>query len=730
MSIYDEQIRERIKSDADNFTNSFVNLSSVVMGDIPALDLAAGVRSKTAIEEILKFFHISSTEIPDNITDINEQMDYLLNPVGVMRRMIKLTDDWHVKAIGVTLATFKDSGDVVALIPHKLSGYDYYDVVNMKYVHVTRKVAMNINEDAITIYKPLPMTKITPKIFLRFCLQSLSVSDFVIMAILMLAVILIGLLTPYMTNQLFKSSLYGGDGGIIIPAAVMLIGTGISSTLFSASQKIASSRINTRSNLAVSAAMMARLLSLPANFFRDKNSGEISQRLASAEGICAMIINSCFTTSLTSLFSLVYIGQIFIYAPSLVLPAVIIILVTLMVSVLTSFANLRISKKIMEYEAEKSGLTFSLIRGVPKLKLSGSERRAFSKWSDVYAKRAKLTYSPPLLVKFSGVLSILISSVGMVAMYFFAVKGNVNMPDYMAFNAAYGQVSGAFTALTGTALAIANIAVQFNFMKPIMNAIPETAKGKKIITHLSGGIDINNVVFRYNEGMHLVLDDISLKIHSGQYVAIVGATGCGKSTLMRILLGFEKPDKGAVYYDQQDLTNIELKSLRKYIGVVTQNGRLFQGDIFSNIAISAPHLTLAEAWKVAELAGIADDIRAMPMGMHTIISEGDGGLSGGQKQRLMIARAIAPKPKILMLDEATSALDNITQKHVSDALAELKCTRIVIAHRLSTIKQATRIIVLDGGKIAEDGTYDELILQNGLFADLVKRQMLSKNENN
>ena len=221
-----------------------------------------------------------------------------------------------------------------------------------------------------------------------------------------------------------------------------------------------------------------------------------------------------------------------------------------------------------------------------------------------------------------------------------------------------------------------------------------------------------------------VIDDLSLKIRPGQYVAIVGATGCGKSTLMRLLLGFETPQKGAVYYDGKDLNTIDLKSLRRRTGVVMQDGKLFSGDIYSNIVISAPWLTVDDAWEAAELAGVAEDIRRMPMGMHTLISEGSGGISGGQRQRLMIARAVAPKPRILMFDEATSALDNLTQKQVSQSLESLKCTRIVIAHRLSTIRQCDRIILLEGGKIAEDGTYDQLIALGGRFARLVERQRI------
>jgi ABC-type bacteriocin/lantibiotic exporter with double-glycine peptidase domain len=226
----------------------------------------------------------------------------------------------------------------------------------------------------------------------------------------------------------------------------------------------------------------------------------------------------------------------------------------------------------------------------------------------------------------------------------------------------------------------------------------------------------------------MVLSDISLKIRPGQYVALVGQTGCGKSTLMRLLLGFETPQRGAIYYDGQDIARLDLRSLRQNIGSVMQNGQLFSGDIYANIVVTAPWLSLDDAWQAAELAGIADDIRAMPMGMHTMISEGSGGISGGQRQRILIARAIVAKPRILIFDEATSALDNISQKHVSDALDSLHCTRIVIAHRLSTIRRCDRIIVLEGGCIREDGCYDELMAKGGYFWQLVQRQRLNGEE--
>ena len=382
----------------------------------------------------------------------------------------------------------------------------------------------------------------------------------------------------------------------------------------------------------------------------------------------------------------------------------------------------------MKLGAEESGLTYALISGVQKIKLAGAEKRAFAKWGKQFAASARLQYNPPAFLKFNGVITTAISLAGTIAMYYFAVTSGITVADYYAFNTAYGMVSGAFMSLAGIALTIANIKPVLEMIKPILDARPEISEGKRVIERLSGGIELNNVSFRYNENMPLVVDNLSLKIRPGQYVALVGATGCGKSTLMRLMLGFETPQKGAVYYDGKDLSGTDLKSLRRKIGVVMQNGKLFSGDVFSNITISAPWLTLDDAWEAAELAGIAEDIRRMPMGMHTIISEGSGGVSGGQRQRLMIARAIAPKPKVLMFDEATSALDNLTQKKVSESLDKLKCTRIVIAHRLSTIRSCDRIIYLEGGKIIEDGNYEELIARKGKFAELVARQRLDDEE--
>ena len=430
---------------------------------------------------------------------------------------------------------------------------------------------------------------------------------------------------------------------------------------------------------------------------------------------------------LTSVTSLLYVTQIFNFAPVLAVPALLIILVTVVFCCTVSLLQVKISKQLMEAEATESGMTYSMINGIQKIKLAGAEKRFFARWARTYVKCADLSYNTPMILRVSGVISQAISLTGTIILYSLAGAAHVEPANYIAFNTSFAAVMGAFSSFAGVALSIARIKPILEMADPLLKSIPEASAGKEILSSISGGIELNNVSFRYTDSMPWVVDDMSLKIRPGEYVAIVGPTGCGKSTLIRLLLGFETPQRGAIYYGGKDINTIDMRSLRRKIGVVTQDGSLFQGDIFSNIVISAPQLTLDDAWAAAEIACIADDIRAMPMGMHTIISEGQGGISGGQKQRLMIARAVVAKPKLLMFDEATSALDNITQKQVAQALDNLKATRIVIAHRLSTIQHCDRILVLDHGKIVEDGTYDELLAKNGYFAMLVERQRLDKN---
>ena len=725
MGWFDEQIKQRKKNDEDLFSEAFVGIADAVLGSkMSAAFTNDEAKAQGAIEEILKYYHVKPREVPDSVKGLNDRLEYLLRPNGIMRRNVNLEKGWYKDAIGAVLGTRKDDGSVVAFIPKGLSGYVYFDAPTGKWVKLNKKNESLFEDEGICFYKPFPLGKLTLRSLMRYIIETLSMADFVLIALSTLATTAIGLLGPKLNNLLMGTVVNSKNYQLLIGITVFMISVSISTMLITSVKSLLMARINTKMSLSVQAATMMRVLSLPADFFKKYASGDLSSRAQYIQSLCNMLISTVLTTGLTSLFSLMYISQIFAYAPALVVPALGIILATIIFSLITTFAQMKYTKKKMELSAEESGMSYAMITGVQKIKLSGAEKRMFARWSKLYSEQLMLSYNPPMFLRAGGAFSAIISMGGMILMYFMAVQSGVSVADYYAFNTAYGMVSSAFMSVVSIAGTIAQFKPTIEMAKPIMEAIPEVSEGKLVLERLSGGIELNNVSFRYNENMPNVVDNLSLKIRPGQYVAIVGSTGCGKSTLMRIMLGFEKPQKGAVYYDGKDLSGIDLKSLRRKIGVVMQNGKLFQGDIYSNIVISAPQLSMDDAWAAAEMSGIAEDIRRMPMGMHTIISEGSGGISGGQRQRLMIARAIAPKPRILMFDEATSALDNITQKIVSESLEKLKCTRIVIAHRLSTIKECDRIIYLEKGKIVEDGTYDELIALNGKFAELVERQRL------
>lgn len=724
MGWFDEQIRARKKNDDDAFAEAFANMASAITGKKGAALNSDRAATKSAIDEILKYYHVKSREIPESITDRNEQLEYLMRPYGIMRRTVKLEGKWYRDAVGAMLGVLRESGKVVALLPAGLSGYSYYDYETGKRRRINRRRALLFEEEAVAFYKPFPLKKMSLSSLAKYIVQSLSASDLVLIALATLAMSLVGMIAPALNKLLFGRVLESQSVRLLAGIAVFSVCVSVSTLLINAVKNMITARIETKLNIWVEAATMMRVMSLPADFFKTYSAGELSSRTSQVGALCRMLVSTVLSAGLTSVFSLIYISQIFAYAPTLVVPALIIILVTVVFSVVSSLVQMKLSTQQMELSGKESGMTYSLITGIQKIRLAGAEKRAFARWGNLYARSASLEYGPPLFIELNSVISLAISLTGTLVMYSLSVKSGISVADYYAFDTAYGMVSGAFMSLAGIALTAAQIKPVLTMVKPFFDAVPEVSDGKQVLTRLSGGIELNNVSFGYSETMPPVIDNLSLKIRPGQYVAIVGKTGCGKSTLMRLLLGFEHPKKGAIYYDGRDLEKIELRSLRRRIGVVMQNGKLFQGDIYSNIVISAPWLSRQDAWDAAELAGIADDIRSMPMGMDTMISEGAGGISGGQRQRLMIARAIAPKPKILMFDEATSALDNLTQKKISQSLDSLKCTRIVIAHRLSTIRQCDRIIVLDQGKIIEDGRYQELIEKNGFFAELVARQRL------
>ena len=729
MGWFDEQIRLRKLNDEEMFEDSFLDMAGAVMGGKLQASLEnSRVKTKNAIDTILRSFHVRTREIPGEVTELEDQLDYLLDPQGIMRRVVRLPAGWYKDAAGSFLMIYKEGQIPVAVMPGLIGGYEFTDPLTLKKRRVNNETQKLFEEEAIFFYKPFPQRKIGIKDILVYMAMSRSVTDYALIFITGAIITAIGALTPMFNKLAYGKVLSSGQMPMLYGLMFFMISAAIGNVLFSTVSNLITQAVQTKQTVAIEAAVMMRVLSLPASFFRRFSAGELYNRTQSFTDLCKLLASAVLSTGLTSVFSLVYITQIFHYTPALVVPSLVITLITVVFSIVSTLINTQVSRESMKLAAQESGMNYAMITGIQKIKLAGAEKRAFARWGRLYAKEAEYLYNPPMVIKMNSVISAAISLIGTVVMYSAAISSGVTFDNYVAFTSSYGFISGAFMQLSSVALLIAGIRPTLEMVGPILEEEPETAEKKQTVTSLSGNIELSHVCFRYADNMPDVLDDLSIRIKAGEYVAIVGETGCGKSTLIRILLGFEKPRKGSVFYDGRDISSLDLRSLRRHIGVVIQNGKLMMGSIFENITISAPWLGRDDAWEAAEAAGIAQDIREMPMGMMTMISEGQGGISGGQKQRLLIARALASKPKVLMFDEATSALDNMTQKKVTEAITSYNCTRIVIAHRLSTIQSCDRILLLRNGKIAEDGTYDELIERQGFFAELVERQRLDTGE--
>ena len=707
--------------------DSYARLAASVVGSqrAPRFTLDDVAATDDAVSSILAFYGQKPAEISDEITDPLERMECALRPTGVMKRPVRLEGAWWRNAVGAYLGKLKDGG-FVAIMPMRTYGYGYVDPATKAKVRLNGKTASALEQDALCFYRPLPQHELSLRDVLDFMRGSLEATDYVVMIVATLLVTLLGMLPTVAYRLLFDGVIPSGMPTLIAPIGTLLFGIICAQALIQMTNSVVNARLQTKLQVQMEAATYARVMLLPASFFRQYAPGDLAHRVSSVSLFVELFSKCIMGTGLTCVFSLAYVLQILSFAPALAFPAFVTVAFELVAVLLALTYTQRYNRDQMQQKTKLSGVVPSLLHGVPKIKLAGAEKRAFSFWARRYAGMSRALYSRPALLLAAPALIPLIATAGTIAFYGIAATSSVSVSNYMAFNYAFGMVSGAVTALATSIPMLARLRPLLEMVEPIMKAVPESLSEKKQVSSLSGDIEVSNLSFRYAQNLPLVLDGISFSIHPGEYVAIVGTTGCGKSTLMRLMLGFEEPTSGAIYYDKVDLASVDARSVRRNIGVVMQNGDLFSGDIFSNITVMNPRATIEEAWEAAELAGIADDIRKMPMGMQTLLSEGSGGISGGQRQRLMIARAVCAKPRVLMLDEATSALDNVTQKHVSDALAGLNCTRIVIAHRLSTIRACDRIIMLDGGHIVEDGSYDELVARGGMFASLVERQQLGQ----
>lgn len=726
MSLFSDQIEERRRLDDEQFAEALESLAASLgsAGVSVAFSVDDAAAADSAVEAVLAYYGAKPGEVSDAITDPNERIEEAVRPSGVMTRPVKLEDGWWRDATGAYLGRLSSTGEPVAMIPRWRGGYSYVLPETGRTVRLNKKTEEDLDHEALCFYRPLPARELTRRDIARFMRRSLDMVDYAILGAAAFAVSLVGLLPAVINYLLFNMAIPSGKVNLVAGMVALLVGVTVATSALEIVRDLVSQRLSLKLSLQIEAAVMARLLSLPSSFFRGREPGDVASRILTLRSLVNSFMGLAVGCGLVVVLSVAYVFQLAAYTPTLTFPAFCVADAQVLVTIIVVAGQLQVQREVNRTSLEVSGVTPAILSGIQKIKLAGAEKRAFAQWAKAYTKRASALYDQPLWVKVSGTLPPIISIIGTIVIYLNAAGTHVTVPEFVSFNVAYGALSAGVLQLANYAGIAATLRPQYEIVEPILKAVPEKEVSGSSRRAGVGSIEVSGVTFRYDRNQDYVLNDLSFKVARGEYVAIVGRSGCGKSTIMRLLLGFERPERGSIFYGGQDLETMDLRALRRAVGVCMQDGELFSGDLFSNITISSPRATLDDAWEAAELAGIADDIRAMPMGMNTLISEGSGGVSGGQRQRIMIARAVCSKPKILLFDEATSALDNITQRHVSESLASLKCTRIVVAHRLSTIKLADRILLIDKGRVAEEGTYDELIERGGMFADLVERQHL------
>lgn len=647
-------------------------------------------------------------------------------------RRVALVDDWWARDQGPMLAQNEQTKAPIALLPLSPTKYEALDPVTGERRPVDAAYARTLASFATTFYAGFPDGPVGAKQLIRFAIRGLG-PDFRSVVWMGIALGVLGTVPPLLTGKVFDTAIPEAEKGMLFQFAGGLFLMALAQAAFKITQSIATIRMQGKMDHAAQSAVWDRLLDLPMTFFRDYSAGDLADRASGVDQIRGIVAGAGIAAILGSFSSLFNVFQMLGYDFTLAAVGIGLTLVYVLVTTFANYLQLRYQRDEQRKRGRITGLILQLISGVAKLRVCGAENHAFRVWATAFSEQRKVSFRVGRVKNVMQVWNACFPVLSTMLIFFTVVSlkqsaaesgtpFEMTTGDFLAFSAAYGMFLAAMQALGDASLSMLRIVPIWERLKPLLEAKPEIDASKVHPGTLSGAIDISHLSFRYSSDGPWILKDVSIKIKPGEFVALVGGSGSGKSTLMRLMLGFETSEVGSVYYDGQDLATLDLRLVRSQMGVVLQESRLLPADIYRNIVGSSSR-TVAEAWEAAEKAGIADDVRAMPMQMHTVISEGGGGFSGGQKQRLMIARAIVHKPRILFLDEATSALDNKTQAIVTESMNRLAATRIVIAHRLSTIVQADRICYLEQGELKEQGTFDELMAKDGLFAALAKRQL-------
>lgn len=672
----------------------------------------------------------SKSEVEDERAD---PLESIARASRVRTRFVRLSGNWWKKDCGSLLAfSNDDERRPLAVIRTKRLKYEIFDPETGERVRINKKTAGLLHSEAVTLYRPLPDGKLRLLDLFKFPFLSRK-RDLALVIFTGVCATVLGMITPQATAILMDSAIPEADVKLLVTLGAGLIAATLGRVTFNLSQGFVLMRLGIGSEADTQSALWDRLLRLQPSFFRNYSAGDMQSRVMAVTQIGRELSGATITTLFSSFLALLNFGLLYYYSSSLSMLAIVVAVIVIVFSLSISTFVRRKYRVLLELEGKFFGMVIQLINGVSKLKVAGAEGRAYAHWLKKYSKQLKLWSEADFLEDCMHVFNTMLPTLSSVVLYFLSFEllmegrapgatSGLSLGIFLAFHVAFGTFIAGITSLSDTVVGFMDIAVQGRRVKPILEAEAEIDESKADPGQLSGRFGLSRVEFRYDADGPKILDGIDLEAEPGEFIALVGSSGSGKSTIFRLLLGFESPAAGEVSYDGQDLASLDVLAVRRQFGVVLQGGSLDAGSIFENISCGNV-ISLDEAWAAADAAGFGDEVREMPMGMHTIVSVGGGNLSGGQRQRLLIARSLANRPRILLFDEATSALDNRTQAIVSRSLEQLKVTRFVIAHRLSTIRNANRIYVLDGGKIVEKGRFEDLMKNEGLFSRLMARQM-------
>ncbi|CAL9363185.1 NHLP bacteriocin export ABC transporter permease/ATPase subunit [Streptomyces sp. enrichment culture] len=641
----------------------------------------------------------------------------------VRTRVVRLHGRWWRDDVGPLVGHRALSGAPVALLWRR-GGYVAVHPATGRETPVEKANAEEFAPRAVMFYRPLPERRPSPLRLLRFCMTGTR-GDLTGLLLSGLVTVAIGALVPLATGKVLGEFVPRAQTGLIVQVCLAVIIGSVVAAAFMLLQNLTLLRLEGRVEATLQPAVWDRLLRLPTRFFTERSTGELASAAMGISAIRRLLAGVGPTVAQAVTVGAVNLGVLLWFSVPMALAAIGMLVVVAAVFLGLGLWQVRWQRRLVVLTNKLNNQAFQTLRGLPKLRVAAAENYAYAAWASEFARSRELQRRAGRIKNLTAVLGAVYLPLCTLAMFMLLAgpaRGSMTAAEFLTFNTSVTMVLTSVTQLTGAFVSGVAALPLFEQIRPVLDATPEVRAASTRPGPLTGAVEARRLSFRYSDDGPLVLDDVSFEARPGEFVAVVGPSGCGKSTLLRLLIGFDRPVSGSVLYDGQDLAALDRSAVRRQCGVVLQHAQPFTGSVLDVICGAEPY-TPEEAMAAAEMAGLAEDIRRMPMGLHTIVS-GSGAVSGGQRQRLMIAQALIRRPRILFFDEATSALDNETQRTVIESTKALEATRIVIAHRLSTVLDADRVVVMEGGKVVQQGPPAQLLADTGgRLHELVRRQL-------